>query len=277
MLLNHRQGRQTLLLNCPRMLLNLRLGWGRQTLLLFCQGRQPLLLNHPQTPLNMRFWRGHQPLLLDHEERQPMLFDHYRTRLKKVRMRTPTIAPCVNLLLAKICSSIVLGCPWIWGLDEDANHSTTNQVADMLLKIITGMSAFADPCLLSKFCIQWDDLCPSCFECEFKDPPPAIGSVFSSLEPRIERTSIVIQYCAVLDDITGENIKKMVHLKVISSAPLISSAESEAFKVWEADESGHMNYLAFVFSQPWQAEPILVRSSTGSLFVPLNWTHRRCP
>jgi hypothetical protein len=37
---------------------------------------------------------------------------------------------------------------------------------------------------------------------------------------------------------------------VISSAPLISSAESEAFKVWEADESGHMNYLAFVFSQP---------------------------
>jgi hypothetical protein len=123
---------------------------------------------------------------------------------------------------------------------------TTKEAVDMLWENITGLSTFASPCLLNKCCLQWDDVCPSCFEYEFKDPPSAIGSVFSFLEPHIERTSIVLQNCEVLDNVTGEAIKKTIHLEVIFCAPTISSAESEAFKFWAADKSEHTNYLTFV-------------------------------
>lgn len=124
--------------------------------------------------------------------------------------------------------------------------TTTKESADSLLENIPGLRTFGDPGLLNKFCIAWDSGCPSCFDFKFEDPPSAIGSRFSSLDPQVNRMSIVLSDCVVLDDVTGEEITKTIHLEVISCAPLISSAGAEAFKFRAADESEHMKYMTFV-------------------------------
>jgi hypothetical protein len=59
----------------------------------------------------------------------------------------------------------------------------TTQEARMILENTSGkntseLSTLGDHHLVNNFCLQWDDACPSCFQCEFDDPPPAIGTVF---------------------------------------------------------------------------------------------------
>jgi hypothetical protein len=122
----------------------------------------------------------------------------------------------------------------------------TREDANTVLKTSSGLSTLGDHRLANNFCLQWDDACPSCFQCDFDDPPPAIGNAFSSFEPSTERTSIVLHDCEVLNDITGEEIKKDIHIDVISCAPLMSSAESDVFKFRAADECEHSNYRTFV-------------------------------
>jgi hypothetical protein len=90
------------------------------------------------------------------------------------------------------------------------------------------------------------DGCPSCFQYKFKDPPPAIGTLFSSYRPFLERASIVLHDCAVLEDITGEEIMKEIHIEVISCGPLMSSVDPDVFKFRAADEGKHSNYQTFV-------------------------------
>jgi hypothetical protein len=58
--------------------------------------------------------------------------------------------------------------------------------------------------------------------------------------------SIVLHNCKVLNDITGEEVKKEIHIDVISCAPLMSSSDSDAFKFCAADEIKHSNYRTFV-------------------------------
>jgi hypothetical protein len=93
----------------------------------------------------------------------------------------------------------------------------TRQDARMLLKNVHGLSTLGDICIAKNFCLQWDDDCPSCFQYEFDGPLPAIGTLFSSWQPSFERTSIVLHDCAVLDDITGEEIKilKSFHVRLL--------------------------------------------------------------
>jgi hypothetical protein len=68
------------------------------------------------------------------------------------------------------------------------------------------------------------------------------------LKPSVERTSFVLHDCAVLDDITGDEIKKDIHIDVISCAPLMSSADSDVFKFRAADKWEHSNYRTFALS-----------------------------
>jgi hypothetical protein len=75
---------------------------------------------------------------------------------------------------------------------------------------------------------------------------PAIGPVFSCLQPSVERASIVLHDCDVLDDMTREVIKKEIHIDVISCAPLMPSAETDVFKFRAADESEHTNFSTFI-------------------------------
>jgi hypothetical protein len=63
----------------------------------------------------------------------------------------------------------------------------TLQEARMILENTSGkntseLSTLGDHCLANNFCLQWDNACPSCFQRKFDDPPPAIGTVFSSLQ-----------------------------------------------------------------------------------------------
>jgi hypothetical protein len=60
------------------------------------------------------------------------------------------------------------------------------------------------------------------------------------------RTSIVLHDCALLDNITGDEIQKDIHIDVISCAPLMSSSDSDAFKFCATDEWEHSNYRTFV-------------------------------
>jgi hypothetical protein len=122
----------------------------------------------------------------------------------------------------------------------------TRQQADRILKNTTGISTLGDRCLAKNFCLQWDEACPSCFQCNFDDPMPAIGPVFSCLQPSVERASIVLHDCDVLDDMTGEVIKKEIHIDVISCAPLMSSADLDVFKFCAADKSEHTHYSTFI-------------------------------
>jgi hypothetical protein len=132
----------------------------------------------------------------------------------------------------------------------------TRHDANALLKTTSGLSTLGDHQLANNnFCLQWDNACPSCFQCDFDDPPPAVGPSFSFLEPSIERTSIALHHCKVLNDITGEEIKKTIHMDVISCSPLMSSAESNKFKFRVADESEHINYRTFVPSPPCAIDP----------------------
>jgi hypothetical protein len=129
----------------------------------------------------------------------------------------------------------------------------STQQARMILENTSGknmseLSALEDHRLANNFCLQWDDACPSCFQCKFDDPPPAIGTVFPSSQPSFERTSIVLHDCAVLDNITGDEIQKDIHIDVISCAPLMSSANSDVFKSRAGDKWEHSNYRTFVSS-----------------------------
>ena len=129
-------------------------------------------------------------------------------------------------------------------------ETKTKQDADRLLESTTGLSTMADFSLSNKFCLQWDDVCPSCFDFDFKDPPPALGSKFSLLVPNIQRMIIVLTDCEVLDDLTGQEIKKTIHLEVISCAPNISFLEADSFKFRAANEVEHTNYKTFVPMSP---------------------------
>jgi hypothetical protein len=52
--------------------------------------------------------------------------------------------------------------------------------ANALLKTTSGLSTLGDHQLANNnFCLQWDNACPSCFQCDFDDPPPAVGPSFS--------------------------------------------------------------------------------------------------
>jgi hypothetical protein len=135
----------------------------------------------------------------------------------------------------------LLETPWMALSEVGTRHD-----ARMLLKNSHGLSTLGDLRIPNNFCLQWDDGCPSCFQYEFKDPPPAIGTLFSSCRPSVERTSIVLHDCAILDDITGEEIMKEIHIEVISCGPLMSSADSDVFKFRAADEGEHSNYRTFV-------------------------------
>ncbi len=136
--------------------------------------------------------------------------------------------------------------PWTALADVVTRHD-----ANALLKTTSGLSTLGDHQLANNnFCLQWDNAYPSCFQCNFDGPPPAVGPSFSFLEPSIERTSIVLQACKVLNDITGEEIKKTIHMYVISCSPLMSSAELNAFKFRAADESEHINYRTFAPPPP---------------------------
>jgi hypothetical protein len=137
---------------------------------------------------------------------------------------------------------------------------------------MSGISTLGDCRLANNFCLQWNKACPSCFQCDFDDPLPAIGPVFSSLQPSVERASIVLHDCDVLDDITGKEINEEIHIDVISFAPLMSLADLDAFKFRAADKSEHTNYCTF--GRQLFAAPIGKRSSTGSSFVPLETAQR---
>jgi hypothetical protein len=95
-------------------------------------------------------------------------------------------------------------------------EASTRQQADRILKNTIGISELGDRCLAKNFSHQWGEACPSCFQCDFDDPMPAIGPVFSCLQPSVKRASIVLHDCDVLDDMTGEVIKKEIHIDVIS-------------------------------------------------------------
>jgi hypothetical protein len=125
-------------------------------------------------------------------------------------------------------------------------EASTRQQADKILKNTTGISTLGDRCLAKNFCLQWDKACPSCFQCDFDNPMPAIGPVFSCLQPSVQRASIVLHDCDVLDDMMGEVIKKEIHIDVISCAPLMPSADSDVFKFRAADKSEHTNYSTFI-------------------------------
>jgi hypothetical protein len=127
-------------------------------------------------------------------------------------------------------------------------EASARQQADRILKNTTGISTLGDRSLAKHFCLQWQEACPSCFQCDFDNPMPAIGPVFSCLQPSVERASIVLHDCDVLDDMTGEVIKKEIHIDVISCAPLMSSADSDVFKFRAADESKHTNYSTFILA-----------------------------
>jgi hypothetical protein len=143
-------------------------------------------------------------------------------------------------------------------------EAVTRHDANALLKTTSGLSTLGDHQLANNnFCLQWDGACPSCFQCDFDHPPPAVGPSFSFLEPSLKRTSIVLHDCKVLNDITGEEIKKTIHMDVISCSPLMSSAESNAFKFRAADESEHINYRTFVPLPP-PVQLIQERLNTGS-------------
>jgi hypothetical protein len=62
----------------------------------------------------------------------------------------------------------------------------TRHDARMLLKNARGLSMLGNLRILNNFCLQWNDGCPSCFQYEFKNPPPAIGTLFSSCRPSVE-------------------------------------------------------------------------------------------
>ncbi len=131
----------------------------------------------------------------------------------------------------------LLETPWMALSEVGTRHD-----ACILLKNARGLSTLGDLCIPNNFCLQWDDGCPSCFQY----PPPAIGTLFSSCRPSVKRTSIVLHDCAVLEDITGEEIMKEIHIEVISCGPLMSSADSDNFKFRAADEGEHSNYQTFV-------------------------------
>jgi hypothetical protein len=128
-------------------------------------------------------------------------------------------------------------------------EATTKEEADWILMNAPGthgLSTLGDRTLANNFCLEWDDGCPSCYQCEFEDPPPAIGTVFASALPSFERTIIILYDCPVLDDITGEETMKLIHIDVITCAPLMSSVDSHVFKFRAADEFEHSNYHTFV-------------------------------
>jgi hypothetical protein len=74
---------------------------------------------------------------------------------------------------------------------------------------------------------------------------------------------MVLHDCKVLNDITGEEIKKTIHMDVVSCSPLMSSVESNTFEFRAADESEHINYRTFVPLPP-RVQLIQERLNTGS-------------
>ena len=54
--------------------------------------------------------------------------------------------------------------------------------------------------------------------------------------------------CPVLDDVTGEDITKTIHLEVISCHPLMSSTKAEYVRFWASDKDDHVNYDTFFFT-----------------------------
>jgi hypothetical protein len=140
---------------------------------------------------------------------------------------------CKGLIISPILAlKTLLATPW-----AKLAEATTKESADTLLETVPGFSTFTDHGLLNKLCIKWDYVCPLCFDLKLSNPPPAIGSRCASLDPEVVRLFIVLQEdCVVLDNVTGEETTKTIHLKVVSCAPLIVSAKAEAFKYWAAEK-----------------------------------------
>jgi hypothetical protein len=147
----------------------------------------------------------------------------------------------------------------------------TRQDARMLLKNVHGLSTLGDICIAKNFCLQWDDDCPSCFQYEFDDPLPAIGKLFSSWQPSFERTSIVLHDCAVLDNITGEEIKilKSFHVRLLCH---LRTRMSSSFGGLTNASTATIIHLS---PKMFRAPAILESSSTGSSFVPVGGAHSR--
>jgi hypothetical protein len=132
--------------------------------------------------------------------------------------------------------------PAPWG---ELARTKSQGLCDSLLDSVDGLSTICDPGLPLNFCVVWDFECPSCFNCDFEDPAAALPECYSTMKPSFSRKSIILENCPVLDDETGTETKKTIHLDVISCSPLISFAESTKFKFRAADEKEHVNYETF--------------------------------
>jgi hypothetical protein len=59
------------------------------------------------------------------------------------------------------------------------DEALARQEADRILKNTSGFLTLGDCRLANNFCLQWNKACPSCFQCKFDNPLPAIGPLFS--------------------------------------------------------------------------------------------------
>jgi hypothetical protein len=93
------------------------------------------------------------------------------------------------------------------------------------------------------FSLHWKTSCPCCFDDKITEPEVAVPEEeFASLRPMVTRQTVVLRDCPILDDCTGEEVKKTIMVHVVTVQPVVSTATASKFKFRSCDGDEHRGY-----------------------------------
>jgi hypothetical protein len=101
------------------------------------------------------------------------------------------------------------------------------------------------------FVLRWKTSCPCCFNELIPEPKVGVTEEeFANLAPEVTKETVILRDCPVLDDSTGEEVRKTIMVHVVTVKPVVSTATAFKFKFRSCDGDEHRGYKVVIPPMP---------------------------
>lgn len=139
---------------------------------------------------------------------------------------------------------------------------TARPTAEEAKKLLEGfpVHVVTSPDSLLGFYLQWHGVCPCCYDMVFLDPPPVLGSIFSTITPNVSSVETLrLPQVTILRHTDGSLVTKDIILSIVTCQEVVSRQDAIGFKFRAADELEHTCYHGMIVPAPdttldWETE-----------------------
>jgi hypothetical protein len=101
------------------------------------------------------------------------------------------------------------------------------------------------------FVLRWKTSCPCCFNELIPEPNDGVTEEeFANLTPKVTKETVILRDCPVLDDTTGQEVRKTIMVHVVTVKPVVSTATASKFKFRSSDGDEHRGYEVIIPPMP---------------------------